>query len=67
MEALLRWRHPRRGVVGPDEFIQAVERSGLIVGLGHYFARPAAAAEIEGLLRLGRIARGRPLPAAVAR
>jgi diguanylate cyclase (GGDEF)-like protein len=30
MEALVRWRHPRRGVVMPDEFLGVVENTGLI-------------------------------------
>ncbi len=36
VEALLRWTHPRRGVLQPDEFIPALEASGLIIPVGRW-------------------------------
>ncbi len=35
-EALLRWMHPQRGLIGPGEFIRLAEKTGLIVSLGRW-------------------------------
>ena len=52
VEALLRWQHPDRGVIKPDDFIPALEASGLIVPVGAWVleeaCRQGAAWHAEG-------------------
>ena len=41
VEALLRWRHPTRGVIPPDDFIPLLEESGSIVDVGRWVLNEA--------------------------
>jgi EAL domain-containing protein (putative c-di-GMP-specific phosphodiesterase class I) len=56
VEALMRWDHPTRGLIGPDDFIPLLEETGLIISVGEWLIRRAC----EQLLEWER--RGRHVP-----
>jgi len=41
VEALVRWQHPERGLLGPEEFIDVAERTGLVLPLGAWVLEEA--------------------------
>jgi predicted signal transduction protein with EAL and GGDEF domain len=56
MEALVRWRHPQRGLVSPVEFIPVAEAIGLIGRLGEHVLRTACAELAQLQAELGPLA-----------
>ncbi|MCZ8293996.1 MAG: EAL domain-containing protein [Hylemonella sp.] len=47
VEALLRWRHPERGMVSPGDFIPLAEKTGLIVPIGQWVIDQACAQMVQ--------------------
>lgn len=52
-EALVRWRHPKRGLLAPNEFISLAEEMGAIVQLGEWILRDACAKATTWPSRIG--------------
>ena len=51
VEALLRWQHPLRGIIGPDQFIPALEETGMIIEVGAWVLDEACRQSREWLDR----------------
>jgi len=49
VEALLRWRHPKRGLIQPDRFVSRAEDNGQIVAMGRWVIVSAAAQAAQWL------------------
>ena len=41
LEALIRWKHPEKGIIGPMEFIPVAEKSDLIIKIGEWVVKTA--------------------------
>ena len=79
VEALIRWQHPRRGLLTPDKFIEVAEDAGLIVPMGEWVLDTAcrqialwqksvkAGLRLSVNLSVGQVVDGERLYSAVAR
>lgn len=57
VEALLRWEHPQRGTVSPEEFIAFIEETGLVISIGIWALREACRSSVRHRRNIG----GRPM------
>jgi diguanylate cyclase (GGDEF)-like protein/PAS domain S-box-containing protein len=62
VEALLRWNHPERGTIPPNQFIPVAEETGLIIPIGRWVLESACR---EGLRLHGQFPRTEPLTMSV--
>ncbi|GGQ69349.1 putative bifunctional diguanylate cyclase/phosphodiesterase [Couchioplanes azureus] len=58
VEALVRWNHPERGLLGPGDFIPGAELTGMIVPLGRWVLREACRQAVAWTAELGDRAPG---------
>jgi diguanylate cyclase (GGDEF)-like protein len=53
LEALIRWRHPTRGLMNPSEFLPLAEETGLVRPVGHWVLREACRQGVEWQRHVG--------------